>query len=204
MGESKAVGLGAVLLRLSGCNLACSYCDTLHSRTETGHSMSVTHVVQEVVKQGLPRVLITGGEPMLQPHATAALAQAFLDRNMAVYLETNGSISLAGLPDELIRVVDVKTPGSGFGDSFLSGNLSLLRPHDELKFVISSREDYLWSVEFLTQHSPLGIPNENVLFSPCAPTVKPVELAEWIMHDRLDVRFHIQMHKFVWGDARGV
>lgn len=204
MGESTAVGLAAALVRLNGCNLACTYCDTQHSRTEPGQLVPVTEVVELVVALRSGRVLLTGGEPMLQADATQALAGQFLSKGMTVYLETNGSVPLAGLPREVVKIVDVKTPGSGHGGSFLDTNLACLNPHDELKFVITSREDYDWSVRFLQFRRNLGIPRNQVLFSPCSPMLQPVKLAEWILEDRLDVRFHIQMHKFVWGDKRGV
>lgn len=204
MGESTSVGLTAALVRLNGCNLACSYCDTQHSRTEPGQLLPVEEVVERVTALGLTRVLITGGEPMLQPDATRALAQQFLSLGMTVYLETNGSLPLAGLPPGIIKIVDVKTPGSGQAGTFLDTNVACLNPHDELKFVISSRHDYDWSVRFLQFRPNLPIPPSQVLFSPCSPTLEPVTLAEWFVADRLNVRFHIQMHKFVWGDKRGV
>ena len=128
MGESIAVGLPAVLLRLSGCNLACQYCDTLHSRTEPGNPMTAEEVVDKVATFGLPRVLITGGEPMLQPEATRLLAARFLSQDRVVYLETNGSLPLDDVPPGVIKVVDVKSPGSGHGDSFLRANLKALGP----------------------------------------------------------------------------
>lgn len=204
MGESTATGLAAALVRLSGCNLSCTYCDTAYSRTENGTRIEIEEVMRQLEALRLHRVLITGGEPMLQPDATAHLAQACLDRGWTVYIETNGSLPLGQLPEPVIRIVDAKTPGSGHGDSFLYSNLNALRPHDELKFVITSRADYDWSREFLNRARPLPVAPERILFSPCSPSLPARELAEWILQDRLDVRFHIQMHKYVWGDIRGV
>lgn len=204
MGESTAVGLPAALVRLSGCNLNCTYCDTAYSRSESGTSMELDEVVQRVADLDLHRVLITGGEPMLQASATGSLAATMLDRGWTVYVETNGSLPLGSLPEGVIRIVDVKTPGSGCGGSFLTSNLQVMRPHDELKFVITSRTDYDWSKEVLKSLSPLPLSSERVLFSPCSPSLAARQLADWILEDRLDVRFHIQMHKYVWGDARGV
>lgn len=202
LGESLDVGLAAALVRLSGCNLDCSYCDTQHARTEAGETLAIETVVDRVERLGLSRVLITGGEPLLQKEAVVELSRLLLGREMGVMLETNGTISLVDVPPEVVRVVDIKTPGAEAGEPFCEKNIGLLTPRDQLKFVLCDWIDYEWATTFLASVR-LPIPPTSVLFSPAAGTLKASQLAEWMLAERSPYRFHLQVHKTVWGNRRG-
>ncbi len=209
LGESLGGGLPTFLIRLSGCNLDCRYCDTRYARTEPGSLRSVDLLREDSRAARLGRVLLTGGEPMLQHQAAIALCEGLLDDGIEVHLETNGTLPLGRLPSEVIKVVDVKTPGAlgipAHGATpFLESNLPLLGPADQLKLVLTSPEDYRWAVAFLEARSPLPIPPGNVLFSPAWGLLRPVDLADWMLADRLPYRFHLQLHKVVWGEKRKV
>jgi 7-carboxy-7-deazaguanine synthase len=200
-GESTHAGLPCVFVRLTGCNLRCRWCDTAYA-FEGGRAMSVAEVVAEVEGFGCPLVEITGGEPLLQPDAVP-LMEELLRRGHRVLLETGGSLPIANVPEGVLRIVDVKCPGSGEVAANRWENLEVLRAGDEVKFVIAGRDDYLWAARELATR---GLASRcTVLFSPVQGEVEPGELARWVLEDRLPVRVQIQLHKALWpGAERGV
>lgn len=189
-GESSYAGLPCVFIRLSGCNLRCSYCDTGYA-FEGGEWLSIEQVLAEVKKHNIPLVEVTGGEPLCQKQSIP-LMQALVESGYKVLLETNGSLSIADVPPEVVRIIDYKLEGSGEGGSFAEGNYQLLREGDEIKFVISDRADYLEAKEWAEARGREGL---NLLFSPVSERLKPELLAGWILEDALAVRFQIQLHK---------
>jgi 7-carboxy-7-deazaguanine synthase len=203
VGESLQAGLPATLVRLSGCNLACDYCDSRYACVESGQRRGVEEVASALAASPLPRTLITGGEPMLQEDAVVELAAALLRTGHEVLLETNGTLPLARVPAAVIKVVDVKTPGAQAGVPFLAENYRFLQPHDQLKLVLTGREDYVWAKGFLAAFPP-PVPLGNVLFSCAWNRLAPARLAEWLLADRLPVRLHVQFHKVLFGERRGV
>jgi 7-carboxy-7-deazaguanine synthase len=199
-GESTFAGRICTFVRLAECNLHCSYCDTGYARTD-GTPMTFAELFERINDLGCSLVEITGGEPLLQRN-TAAFAEGLLSRGNTVLVETNGSLDIGMLPDRCVRIVDVKCPSSGEGGSFLERNITLLRPTDELKFVIGSREDFDWATAFLAaQTLPVGLP---VHFSPVAGSLPAPELARWIVESNAPARLQLQLHKIIWGDRRGV
>jgi 7-carboxy-7-deazaguanine synthase len=199
-GEGPEVGYPTVLVRLTGCNLRCTYCDSAFSFYE-GERVTITDVVRKVGALGIPRVLVTGGEPMAQAE-TPALCRALIRAGHQVSLETNGSYDLSSLPKAVLKVVDVKTPGSREGDSFDATLLNQMDAKDVLKFVCKDRRDYSWTRDFLRGYDLPGPP--SVILSPVWGKLEPRELAEWILEDRLRVRLQVQLHKVLWGNRRGV
>ncbi len=199
-GESTHAGKICTFIRLSGCNLECSYCDTSYARTG-GILMPIATIVEKVrsLKSGL--VEITGGEPLLQ-QGTAALARELCALHETVLVETNGSLAVDVLPRECIKVVDVKCPSSGMSHSFLERNVASLRQHDEVKFVIGSREDFDFAMAFIGRHTLQD--RAMLLFSPVNGSLPPSELAQWILDSSAPVRLQLQLHKILWGDRRGV
>ncbi len=221
-GESSFAGLPCVFVRLTGCRLRCRYCDTGYAFFD-GSRQTLHQVVDQVQKisdkigtvlSPLKLVEITGGEPLLQPNVHDLMTQ-LCDEGWAVLLETSGSCDISVCDSRVHRVVDFKTPGSGHMDDNLWSNVDCLGRRDEAKFVICSRMDYDWAVEVLAHHK-LEQKVGSVLFSPVTAVpagrelpgvqaVSPVELAGWILDDRLPVRFQLQLHKIIWGpDVRGV
>ena len=200
-GESTHAGRVCVFVRLSGCNLSCTWCDTVYAETER-QAMTVDAVVETVRGFGTTLVELTGGEPLLQADAVELCAR-LCDAGYTVLVETNGSQSIAGLDERVRRIVDVKTPGSGCGTSFLMTNLPLIAPGDELKFVCGGRDDVEWSLAFVREHSLCDI--ATVIFSPVMGICDPADLAAWILGSGEDrIRLGLQLHKVIWGDARGV
>jgi 7-carboxy-7-deazaguanine synthase len=192
-GESTYVGLSCFFIRLSGCNLRCEYCDTRYAYEE-GQETSVDELVAAAASSSAAIVQITGGEPLLQA-AFPALAKQLRDRaERPVLVETNGSQNIALIPEGVRGIVDVKTPGSGEGESFDPRNVALLRPYDEVKFVISDRADYLWAKAFLHSNA-LASCCGAVLFSPVAGRLAAADLASWVLKDGLPVRVQVQLHK---------
>jgi 7-carboxy-7-deazaguanine synthase len=192
-GESTYAGLPCFFIRLSGCNLRCSYCDTAYAYVG-GEQRTIPSLVEEFQRSGLSIAEITGGEPLLQPK-TPALAEALLKGGaLKVLVETNGSKDIGGLPAGTVVVMDVKCPGSGMADSFDLANLDRLRMHDEVKFVISDRADFDWAADFVKRHELPGRCGA-VLFSPVADRLKPGDLGRWLVEARLPVRLQVQLHK---------
>ena len=201
-GESTRAGLPCVFVRLSGCNLGCGYCDTVYARDE-GREMSVEDVGEEVARHGCPLVEITGGEPLLQPEC-ADLAEGLLRRGMTVLVETNGTLPIDRLPDGAIRIMDLKCPGSGECDRTDWTNIDRLTRRDEVKFVVSGRNDYDWARQIIAKHR-LEDRCGAVLLSPVHGKLDPRHLALWMLDDGLNARLQLQMHKFIWPpQARGV
>jgi len=198
-GEADAVGYPTVFVRLTGCPLRCQYCDTEYA-FHAGDWYDLDAIVDEVSSFGARHVCVTGGEPLAQPNCLRLLTR-LCDAGFEVSLETSGALDIAGVDARVSRVVDVKTPGSGEAARNRIENFSLLTRHDQLKFVICSREDYDWSKAYLREH---GLSARcQVLFSPSYTQLPPAALAEWILADRLQVRFQLQLHKILWGDVAG-
>ncbi len=194
-GESTYAGLTCFFIRLTGCNLSCSYCDTPQSRIE-GTDVTIASIVEECVSSGCSITEITGGEPLLQP-AFPALAAALRDATgRPVLVETNGSGDISVIPDGIIAIVDMKTPGSGMCDAMDMNNIGRLRKQDELKFVITNHDDYLWARNMTMQHE-LAKRCSCVNFSPACDNLNAGNLAGWITADKLPVRLNLQLHKML-------
>jgi 7-carboxy-7-deazaguanine synthase len=198
-GEADAVGYPTVFVRLTGCPLRCRYCDTEYA-FHAGDWFDLEAIVDKVRTYGTPYVCVTGGEPLAQPNCLKLL-ERLCDDGFQVSLETSGALDVAAVDARVSRVIDVKTPGSQEAARNRIENFQLLTPRDQLKFVICSREDYDWSKAFLQEH---GLTERcRILFSPSYQEVSPTALAEWILADRLPVRFQLQLHKILWGDVPG-
>lgn len=194
-GESSYAGQPCVFIRLSGCNLRCSYCDARYTYEEPGTRMEVAEIIAFAAGYpGFP-VEVTGGEPLLQEEVYELLA-GLLAAGRRVLLETNGSLPLDRVPAGVVKIVDIKCPGSAMAEQCDPDNLLLLCPEDELKFVLGSRADYDWAKNFLRHHRLL--PPRIIHFSPVSGQLAPDELAEWILADRLPVRLQLQLHKVLW------
>ena len=201
-GESTYTGAPCVFVRLTACDLRCTWCDTPYAFTEGG-KRTVEDVVDEVAAFGCPLVELTGGEPLLQEDVYP-LMTALLGRGLTVLLETGGHISVERVPDGVVKIVDVKCPGSGESARNYWPNLDLVGQKDEVKFVIQDRGDYEFAREVARRHA-LAERCGAVLFSPVHGVLPPPELAAWILADRLPVRLQLQVHKYIWGaHARGV
>lgn len=201
-GESTHAGLRCVFVRLTACDLRCSWCDTTYAFTEGG-KRSLDDVVADVLAIDCPLVELTGGEPLLQKEAIPLMEQ-LLAAGRTVMIETGGHISLERVPRAVIKIVDVKCPGSGEAHRMHWPNLDLVAPHDEVKFVIKDREDYEYARDVVRRYD-LSARVAAVLFSPVHGVQDPKALAEWILADKLPVRLQLQLHKYVWDPkARGV
>lgn len=212
-GESTHAGLPCVFVRLTGCNLRCSWCDSEYT-FHGGQRMTSEKILAEV-KRLSPNgglVEITGGEPMLQEHDLVPLMQRLLEEGYRVLLETSGERPLERVPAQVIKIVDVKAPNSGAGNTFRRENLAALQPHDEVKFVLSDRSDYEFAREFVRQHN-LAERVNAVLFSPAFRKdargardsshclLDPEELVQWMLADDVAARLGLQLHKFIWDPA---
>ena len=201
-GESTHAGRPCVFVRLTACDLRCRWCDTPYAFHE-GRKMSVDEVVADVEARGCPVVEVTGGEPLLQADVYP-LMQRLLDAGKTVLVETGGHRSIARVPAGVVRIMDVKCPGSGESARNDWSNLALLTPTDEVKFVIADRVDYEYARE-LVQREQLTSRVAAVLFSPVHGELEAKQLAQWVIADRLEVRVQLQMHKFIWTpETRGV
>jgi 7-carboxy-7-deazaguanine synthase len=201
-GESTWTGEPCVFVRLTACDLRCTWCDTPYAFHE-GQRMSVDDVVRAVGEYRCPTVEITGGEPLLQPDVYPLMTR-LVDEGLRVLLETGGHRSLEGVPAGVTTIMDVKCPGSGEADRNDWQNLDRLRPHDQVKFVIRDRIDYEFARDVVRREG-LGARVAAVLFSPVHGVLEPRALAEWVLEDRLPVRLQLQAHKYIWGaDVRGV
>jgi 7-carboxy-7-deazaguanine synthase len=200
-GETSYSGYPFAFVRLSGCNLRCGYCDTSYAY-EPGAEFPLEEVVSRVTAFGLRRACVTGGEPLLQAEAPA-LVSALLDRGQEVLVETNGTIPLSRLDPRAVKIMDVKCPGSGEHGRMLWENFRHLTDRDEVKFVISSEEDYRYAREIAGRYR--GEARWATLYSPATGFLAPEKLAGWMVRDGLDARLQLQIHKIVWGpDRRGV
>ena len=198
-GESSRVGLPTVFVRLTGCPLRCTYCDTAYA-FYGGEWWTLDAILEQVAGFGARHVCVTGGEPLAQ-RACIDLLNALCDAGHSVSLETSGALDIGAVDARVSRVVDLKTPDSNECERNRYENLDLLNPHDQLKFVLCSRADYEWAKRIVLErrlHERC-----TVLFSPSHRQVAPRDLAEWILADRLPVRFQLQLHKQLWGDLPG-
>jgi 7-carboxy-7-deazaguanine synthase len=198
-GEANAVGFPTVFVRLTGCPLRCRYCDTEYA-FHAGDWYDLESITVKVREFGARHVCVTGGEPLAQPNCLKLLRR-LCDEGFEVSLETSGAMDVGAVDARVARVIDVKTPDSGEAARNRQENFALLTPHDQLKFVLCSRADYEWSKSFIDEHRLAE--KCQVLFSPSYHELAPATLAEWILADRLAVRFQLQLHKILWGDVPG-
>ena len=201
-GESTHAGEPCVFVRLTACDLRCTWCDTEYAFYE-GTKRSVDEVVADVERYGCPLVEITGGEPLLQDDVYP-LMEEFLKRGRTVMLETGGHRSISRVPNAVVKIVDVKCPGSGESDKNCWENLGALAAHDEVKFVIQDRRDYEYAVDVVNTYD-LARRSAAVLFAPVTGALEPRTLSEWMLADRIQARLQVQLHKIIWPpDTRGV
>jgi 7-carboxy-7-deazaguanine synthase len=198
-GETRTVGLPTVFVRLTGCPLRCNYCDTAYA-FHGGTNIEIDDILSQVASYAPRYVTVTGGEPLAQK-ACIELLQRLCDAGYEVSLETSGALDVSQVDKRVVKVLDLKTPGSNEVDRNLFSNIQYLLPQDQIKFVICHREDYEWSKSMMQQHQ-LGDVCQ-ILFSPSATEQNAGELADWIINDRLQVRLQIQLHKYLWGDVAG-
>ncbi|HVN81490.1 MAG TPA: radical SAM protein [Terriglobia bacterium] len=200
-GESSYSGLPCVFVRLTYCNLRCSYCDTAYAFYD-GKDLTVDEVLAEVSTHGTPLVEITGGEPLLQKEVYP-LMDRLIGSGYTVLLETSGSLEIGGVSLKVVKIMDLKCPSSGECHRNLYSNIEKLQPHDEIKFVIGNQEDYLWMKEIISKYSLAG--RFTLLLSTVFNKIEPCQVVEWMLRDQLPMRFQLQMHKYIWDpEARGV
>ncbi len=201
-GESIYSGRPCIFVRLTGCNLRCSYCDTRYAY-EQGVKMELTEIMNRIADYMCRLVEITGGEPLLQSE-TPTLIYRLLENGYEVMLETNGSLDISRVDERCIKIVDIKCPTSGESDKNDMENLKRLGSKDQVKFVIENRMDYEYAKQTMDSTCP-DFPGDQILFSPMSEGIAPAQLAEWILEDNLNVRLHLQLHKIIWPDRkRGV
>lgn len=198
-GETNTVGMPTVFIRLTGCPLRCSYCDTTYAFSG-GKKLTLQEIVAQVQQYKTRHVTVTGGEPLAQS-ACNALMVRLIDAGFKVSLETSGALDVSGVDPRVVKVVDLKTPSSGEMARNLYQNIQYLTDRDQVKFVIADDADYQWSKQQFAEHELTG--RCEVLFSPVMGQMSPAELADRILADQLPVRFQIQLHKYLWNDARG-
>ncbi len=198
-GEARDAGWPTVFVRLTGCPLRCQYCDTAYA-FHGGDWRAVDDILREVAAHGVRHVCVTGGEPLAQKRCIGLL-QRLCDAGHAVSLETSGAIDISAVDPRVSRVLDIKTPGSKEVERNLWSNLALLTAHDQVKFVLCDRADYDWARGIVDAHDLAA--TCDVLFSPSKSELDPRELADWIVADRLPVRFQMQLHKLLWNDEPG-
>ena len=199
-GEARTVGLPTVFIRLTGCPLRCSYCDTTYSFTG-GEKYTLTAIMQQVADYGAKYVCVTGGEPLAQPNCLPLLT-ALCDAGYQVSLETSGALDISQVDRRVSKVVDLKTPDSGEAHRNLYENMQHLTANDQIKFVICSRQDYQWA-KFKIDAYQLNQRVSDVLLSPSHQQQDARELAEWILADKLAVRLQVQLHKYLWNNEAG-
>ncbi len=200
-GEGSSAGRTCTIVRLTGCNLRCTWCDTAYAYNE-GRGMTVDEVLAEVQRLDGKLVLVTGGEPLAQD-ATPELLERLCDAGCEVFVETNGSLDIGGLDRRVVRCVDIKCPGSGQGDSLRRSNLDCLRATDEIKFILADRVDYEFARELIESGDLSSC--RTIFMTPASGLLEASELAGWILADNLNVRLGLQIHKYIWPEAeRGV
>jgi len=201
-GESSYAGYPCLFFRLSGCNLRCSYCDAKYTYEEPATATPFSTLLSEAARYPNALIEITGGEPLLQD-GVYPFMEALLARGRTVLLETNGSISIDRVPKEVVKIVDLKCPDSGMSEKMDLANLELLAPHDEIKFVVSSRADYDWATAMIRDHRLAE--KAKLILSPVIGRLAPALLAQWLMADALPARLQLQLHTLLWpGMKRGV
>jgi 7-carboxy-7-deazaguanine synthase len=198
-GETSRIGLPTVFIRLTGCPLRCSYCDTAYAFTG-GQAMSLAQILRQVASYTPRHVTVTGGEPLAQKNVLSLLT-ALCDAGYDVSLETGGAIDIAEVDARVARIVDIKTPASGEEAKNRWENIALLRAQDEIKFVICDEADYRWACEVLRERNLVAIC--PVLFSPAHTSLTATQLADWVLRDRLPVRMQVQLHKILWNNEPG-
>lgn len=199
-GEAANVGLPTVFVRLTGCPLRCSYCDTAYAFTG-GKWMDTKAIIKEIGQYNTRHITVTGGEPLAQKNCIGLLKQ-LCDLGYDVSLETSGAILVDEVDERVIKVLDIKTPGSNEDGKNKSENFKFLNKSDQVKFVICDQEDYLWSKRTIGEYQ---LENKcDILFSPSHGQLEAVTLANWVLEDQLNVRFQVQLHKYLWGDLPGV
>lgn len=198
-GETRTVGLPTVFIRLTGCPLRCGYCDTAYA-FQGGNWVEIDDILKHVSEYGARYVTVTGGEPLAQKPCLELLKK-LCDAGYEVSLETSGALDIAEVDPRVVKVVDIKTPGSGEVDKNLFKNIDYLSSSDQIKFVICHRADYDWAKKTIEQYQLTKIC--ELLFSPSFEEQNAGQLADWILEDRLPVRLQIQLHKYLWGDVRG-
>ena len=202
-GESSFSGRPCVFVRLTGCNLRCTYCDTQYAYEE-GNELELSEILDKVSKYKCPLVEVTGGEPLLQKD-TPALIYTLLEDGHEVLLETNGNLSTCNIDARCIKIIDIKCPSSGEHEKRDSKLLTSLSGRDEIKFVIGNREDYEYARKILAYMRKYLLAENPVHFSPVFGMIEPQTLADWILADNLDARLNLQLHKVIWGpDQQGV
>lgn len=198
-GETSRVGLPTVFVRLTGCPLRCTYCDTAYAFAG-GQNMSLAAILAEIVRYSTPYVTVTGGEPLAQKNCLPLLS-ALCDAGYQVSLETSGAMDVTEVDQRVMKILDIKTPASNEIEKNLWSNLAALKTHDEIKFVLCDEEDYTWAKRVLRDRELTKIC--PVLFSPTHEQLSPTTLADWILRDNLPVRMQIQLHKLLWGMQPG-
>jgi len=198
-GETSRVGLPTVFVRLTGCPLRCTYCDTAYAFTG-GQSMTLQAIVEEVQRYSTHYVTVTGGEPLAQKNCLPLL-RMLCDSGYHVSLETSGALDIGAVDKRVMKILDIKTPASGEAEKNLWSNLDLLSAHDEIKFVLCDEADYIWARKILLEKNLAA--RCAVLFSPAQGQLQPAELADWILRDALPVRLQVQLHKLLWGNVSG-
>jgi 7-carboxy-7-deazaguanine synthase len=193
-GESSHAGLPCVFVRLTGCNLRCSYCDTEYAFYE-GDDMDIKSILTKIEEYKCSLVEVTGGEPLVQPESLE-LMRELCSRGFEVLLETGGSLSIKDIDPRVIIIMDLKCPSSGMEKKNLLENIQYLKRSDEIKFVIGSEEDYVWSKQIIEKYDLQN--RANILFSSVFSSLAPLTLVNWILRDKLNVRFQLQMHKYIW------
>jgi len=197
-GESLFNGRPCAFVRLTGCNLRCSYCDTLYAY-EKGIEMEINQILKQVDLFNCPLVQITGGEPLIQSE-TPLLIHSLLENGYEVMIETNGSLDISIIDERCIKIVDMKCPSSMESDKNDLENLNKISRKDQVKFVIGTRKDYEYAKK-LKETIPESFPGHHILFSPVSGKIVPSQLAKWILEDKLDVRLHLQLHNIIWPDG---
>ncbi len=202
-GESTYAGRPCVFIRLTGCNLRCSFCDTQYAYEEGG-LLEINHIFEQIAPMECRLVEITGGEPLMQ-EKTPVLIESLLEDGYEVLLETNGSFDISRVDDRCVKIVDIKCPSSGMKERMDMENLNRLSGRDEIKFVLGTREDYEYAREIVSHMKSRFLKINSINFSPVFGQLSPEVLAEWMLSDHLPCRLHLQIHKYIWGpDARGV